>query len=238
MTNTPRILIVNADDFGLSSGVTRGIIDAHLEGIVTSASLMVRRSASLQAAARAAAHPSLSIGLHVDLGEWRWADGEWHLVDRVVSVDDEAEVRREVERQHGLFRQLIGREPTHLDSHQHVHRDGPLRTVLGGLSRQLAVPLRQETSWVEYCGAFYGQTGTGEPVCDAVGVEHLLGLIEQLPTGITELACHPGYTDDLDSAYASERMLELNTLRDPRVRAAITRCGVSLRSFAGIAPNH
>lgn len=43
-------MIVNADDFGLSPGVNRGIIQAHEHGIVTSASLMVRRAAAYQAA--------------------------------------------------------------------------------------------------------------------------------------------------------------------------------------------
>ena len=44
------VLIVNADDFGLSEGVNRGIIEAHERGIVTSASLMVLRPAAASAA--------------------------------------------------------------------------------------------------------------------------------------------------------------------------------------------
>ena len=64
-----RYLIVNADDFGQSHGVNRGIMQAHRRGIVTSASLMVRWLAASEAAAYAREHPSLSLGLHVDLGE-------------------------------------------------------------------------------------------------------------------------------------------------------------------------
>jgi len=235
MMSAERVLIVNADDFGLSGGVTRGIIDAHRDGIVTSTSLMVRASASSYAAACAAECPSLSVGLHLDLGEWQWSDGEWRLIDAVVSLDDRAAVGREVERQFSLFRELIGRDPTHLDSHQHVHRSEPLRSVVGDLGRRLGIPLRHYTSWLRYCGAFYGQTSTGEPISDGVGVDHLLALIERLPSGITELACHPGYAGDLDSSYGEERVLELNTLTDPRVRALITRCGVRLTSFADIS---
>jgi hypothetical protein len=59
-------LIVNADDFGLSGGVNAGIMAAHEHGIVTSASLMVR----WPAARYAAGHPRMSLGLHLDLGEW------------------------------------------------------------------------------------------------------------------------------------------------------------------------
>jgi len=63
---TPRRLIVNADDFGLRAGVNRGIIEAHKNGIVTSASLMVNRPYAAEAADYARGHPKLSVGLHFD----------------------------------------------------------------------------------------------------------------------------------------------------------------------------
>ena len=66
-----RYLIVNADDFGQSRGINRGITEAHEQGIVTSASLMVRWPAAPEAAAYARSHGSLSLGLHFDFGEWR-----------------------------------------------------------------------------------------------------------------------------------------------------------------------
>ena len=72
---TERTLIVNADDFGLSPGVNAGVARTHEEGIVTSASLMVRQPAAEEAAAYARATPALGVGLHVDLGEWVWQDG-------------------------------------------------------------------------------------------------------------------------------------------------------------------
>src|SRR5215470_9116375 len=63
-----RYLIVNADDFGMCKGVNRGIIEAHARGIVTSTSLMVTRPVAAEdAAQRAREHPSLDLGLHVDL---------------------------------------------------------------------------------------------------------------------------------------------------------------------------
>src|SRR5215831_3654590 len=79
-----RQLIVNADDFGQSPGVNRGIIQAHERGIVTSASLMVRWRAAAEAAAYARAHPRLGLGLHVDLGEWEYRDGDWTMLYQLV----------------------------------------------------------------------------------------------------------------------------------------------------------
>src|SRR5438128_7485420 len=118
-------VIVNADDFGQSPGINRGIIEAHERGIVTSASLMVRWPAATDAAAYARAHATLDVGLHVDLGEW-WYDGAaWCLRYDVVPLTDEAAVRAEVDRQLAAFESLVGRPPTHVDSHQHVHLREP-----------------------------------------------------------------------------------------------------------------
>src|SRR6185503_13954375 len=78
-----RSLIVNADDFGLSPGVNAGVARTHEQGILTSASLMVRRPAAAAAAEYAQGTPALGVGLHVDLGEWARIDGEWKAVYEV-----------------------------------------------------------------------------------------------------------------------------------------------------------
>src|SRR5688572_11643250 len=118
---TERYLIVNADDFGQSPGINRGVITAHERGIVTSASLMVRWPAAADAAAYGRARQSLSLGLHFDLGEWAWRDGTWVRIYEVIPTDDGASIGDELARQLATFRQLVGDDPTHVDSHQHVH---------------------------------------------------------------------------------------------------------------------
>ena len=230
-----RRLIVNADDFGLSEGVNRGIIEAHERGIVTSASLMVRGTAAAAAAAYARAHPRLSLGLHLDLGEWSFSDGEWRPAYEVVPVQDERSVCAEVARQLARFRELVGGEPTHVDSHQHFHRSEPVRGVLLGLARELDVPLRHFTCGMGYCGQFYGQSDTGETFPVLISVEHLIGLLRSLPASVTELCCHPGYGEDLDTMYRRERALEVETLCDPRVRAAVETERIELCSFRRFA---
>ena len=62
-----RKLIVNADDFGASAGVNRGVVEAHVRGVVTSTSLMVKGAGATGAAALARLHPRLGVGLHWDL---------------------------------------------------------------------------------------------------------------------------------------------------------------------------
>jgi predicted glycoside hydrolase/deacetylase ChbG (UPF0249 family) len=224
-------LIVNADDFGQSPGINAGVIRAHSHCIVTSASLMVRWPAAREATRYAAANPGLSLGLHVDLGEWAFRDGEWGPVYEVVTTDTADAVRREVMGQLDRFGSLTGRNPTHLDSHQHVHRAEPARSVLLQVAADLRVPLRHFAPGVAYRGDFYGQTGKGEPHPDAITPAALVRLIRSLPEGTTELGCHPGNGQDLDSMYRVEREREVNTLCHPEVRAALREAAVELCSF-------
>ena len=224
-----RYLIVNADDFGQSRGVNRGVIEAHERGVVTSASLMVRWAAAEEAAAYARTRPALAVGLHVDLGEWVSRNDGWACVYEVTG-DPEQELVRQLER----FRVLVGRDPTHLDSHQHVHRREPLRTAMVALARELGVPAREVAGDVRYCGGFYGQWVTGAPHPHGITVNRLLGLLSALPLGTTELACHPGFGDDVDSMYRTERAREVEALCDPRVRGHLDAVGIELCSFAAL----
>ena len=232
-----RFAIVNADDFGLTSGVNRGIIEAHEHGIVTSASLMVRYTAAKEAADYARSRANFSIGLHVDLGEWRYANGEWRAAYQVVSADDAAAVGAECSRQLDQFEALMGQPPTHLDSHQHVHLSEPVRTILSEFATKLGVPLRSCSSRVTYCGSFYGQTGEGDPYAEGISVEGLTRTIETLPAGWTEIGCHPGYSNDLDSVYLREREEEVRVLCASTARAALERSRVRLRSFRDLPPD-
>lgn len=224
-------LIVNADDFGMSPGVTEGIIEAYERGIVTSTSFMVRGRSAEKAAAYARSHPNLSVGLHVDLGEWQ-ADGDgWKPVYEVVPMQDRDAVIGEVRHQVQQFKSLVGRYPTHLDSHQHVHLDEPVRGVLLRAAGTLQVPLRSCTTGLEYCGSFYGQINRGKSLPEAITVDSMIGLLAALKPGITEIACHPAAYDDAGSMYGVEREVELRVLCDPRVKKAIEEHRIRLRSF-------
>lgn len=230
-----RYLIVNADDFGLSSGVNQGIVEAHERGIVTSASLMVRWPAAAEAAAYGQKHPNVGVGLHVDLGEWSYRDGTWIPLYEVVQVDDMTAVAEEVSRQLDTFSALLGRKPTHMDSHQHVHLREPVRSILVEIARRLSIPLRHCSPKVRYCGEFYGQTAEGSPLPDAINVDALLRILSALSPGFTELACHPANGDDLNTMYRTERVRELKALCDPRVRAALASMEITLRSFRDLS---
>jgi hopanoid biosynthesis associated protein HpnK len=131
-------LIVNADDFGLSSGANRGIIKAWQEGILTSASLMVGGNAFSEAVALAGANPGLQVGLHLTLVQGRAVteqDGQQSITDRRGNFTDDpvlagmryfflkslrSRLYREIEGQIVRFRDT-GLPLSHIDGHLNIH---------------------------------------------------------------------------------------------------------------------
>jgi predicted glycoside hydrolase/deacetylase ChbG (UPF0249 family) len=227
------LLIVNADDFGASRGVNRGIIEAHEHGIVTSASLMVDGAAAAEAAEFARGPTKLGVGLHVELRRWRRGVPPRRGA-AVSAAGVRRYARRELHRQLERFRSLVGREPTHIDSHRHRHRSPLVQPVFEQTASELGLPLRRTGLGIRFCGDFYGHDGCGRPAPEAITVDSLVRLLEELPEGATELCCHPGYVEDLKSWYRSERELEIRVLCDPRVRDVIRRRGIFLCTFADL----
>ena len=227
-------LIVNADDLGLSQGVNSGIIEAHEQGIVTSASLMVRWPAASDAARYCREYPNLSVGLHFDLGEWTFTRGEWIPLYEAVSLQDEKAAGDEMFRQLAVFRDITGMDPTHIDSHQHVHRSEPIQHITIEMAQSLKIPLRHFNPEICYRGDFYGQAEKGESLPENISTDSIIHILESLQPGITELACHPGNGDRLNTIYETERLQELRVLCAPEVRKAIDKMGIELCSFRTI----
>ncbi len=218
-----KVLVVNADDFGYSPGVNRGIVECHRRGIVTSTSLMVDAKGTAEAVALGQENPDLSIGLHWDVfGE----------DERDFDLDDVPAVREEFRRQLERFQELLGRPPTHVDSHRHAHREDHLLPVFEELVEPLGVPLRGDRR-VKFVGGFYAQWEWGVTELDYVRVPFLEQLLrEEVAEGWTELSCHPGYvTPRFDSMYSSEREEEIRTLTNPRIRETIDELGIRLVGY-------
>src|SRR5437867_4464555 len=162
-----RLLIVNADDFGMADDINRGIVEAHVHGIVTSTSLLTTWPGAEAAARLAAGYPELSVGLHVDL------DGIEPIGASRRSLDA---VGEEIERQLGIFRRLMGRLPTHIDSHHHVHLRFNVARVFLDISERYGFPLRG-FSRVMYIGGFYGQWPTGRSDLARISPAALMALL-------------------------------------------------------------
>jgi chitin disaccharide deacetylase len=216
-------LVVNGDDLGASPGVNRGLLEAHRRGPLTSASLIVNLPASHQAARLTRELPALSVGLHANLAD---PSGR-PLVDLETGAGCRAVLQRQLDR----FQELIGRLPTHLDSHHNLHRNPQLLPWFLDLAEQHGMPLR-EHSPVRYLSGFYGQWG-GRTHLEQISVQGLIRLLEaDITQGVAELGCHPGYCDrELRSSYGLERETELRTLCHPLIRQFLSARGIRLVNF-------
>lgn len=150
-------LIVHADDLGLSEKVNEGIVKAHLEGIVTSTSLMAIGAAFEHAVQLTKAIPTLDVGVHLtltgeasisipaDVPSLLGEDGRFNYhantfvkryLLREISLRD---IRKELDAQickvmdHGIA-------ISHLDGHQHIHMLPGIRRIVGELARQYGIP--------------------------------------------------------------------------------------------------
>lgn len=282
----PRYLIVNADDFGRSPGVTRGIIKAHREGIVTSTSVMVNQPYFEESVKLMREYPSLGTGVHLvfTLGKPVLPPEEipslvdeagFFFTQEALLADplrvNPAELRSEFLAQVERFRQVTGREPDHLDCHHFTHLHPHFFSVYLDVAEELGLPIRWPLPpWEEaekligttpmrnlspaearklfesdyrlldkrelphpdrFIGSFFGE--------EAVTLEHLIGLLESVGEGVTELMCHPGFVDEellSSSGYTYLREKEIELLCHPGVKERVKELGIELVNFSIFNP--
>jgi len=279
-------LIVNADDFGRTRGVSDGILRAYKEGIVTSTTAMMNMPGVAHDLQRAKAEaPDLGIGVHLNFTAGRpllpieWVGSlvneQGHLLSQeMIQANptrlDPDELKSELKSQISTFNNVMGRAPDHLDVHHFVHIHPHLFAVYLDLAMEFNLPVRipiprtevafAATDWsprlaaglskaklepllledwqllakntvrsTDHCQlGFYGEEAT---------LANLLGLLDALPDGVTELMTHPGLADNAlraESGYSLEREQEMAILTHPTVKARIKELNIELVTFAAL----
>jgi len=281
-------LIVNADDFGLTAGVNRAIIEGHTRGVVTSATLMANMPAFDEAVRLAKDHPSLGVGLHFNITQGRpiaeasrvgslvddhgefWGTGAAllgrALAGRLNTEEVIVELRAQIEKVLNAGLRL-----THIDSHKHSHAlpricEAIIATIEDYGINAVRLP-REEWRFDRNAKSFKliaqsaGALGISQlcRISDArlkksdvktpdffFGIARtgfwtkswLVGLIERLPAGASELMCHPGYDDDelyaVKTRLRASRAHELRLLTDLDVAAKLRENDVRLINFSGL----
>jgi predicted glycoside hydrolase/deacetylase ChbG (UPF0249 family) len=247
-------LIVTADDFNLSAGVSRGILEAHHHGIVTETSVMVNLGDLQHAAAMLAAAPRLGVGLHLNITRGcpvappgvvaglLGLDGQFLGAPRALPAQlRSAAVQTELQAQLDTFVHAFRRLPQHFDTHHHVHQHPVVLEVVLDLAASLKLPVRSTDSQMR---ATMTARGLGSPahfLGDAGDepywtVTRLLSTIQGLQPGVTELMCHPGYFDDAIaySRYGRQRDVERQALCAPEVAAKLRQEGIQLVTYAAV----
>ena len=243
-----RRLIVNADDWGLTRGVSAGILAAHRHGIVTSTTVLATAKLDAELVARLL-DSDLGAGLHVNLtlgtpltrgkslidGQGRFVRDARHAAARASAAD----VRAEVDAQIARFAKTFRRAPTHLDSHHHIGLHSPVREVVLEAARALGVPVRSQdtaartrarSAGLRTPDHFFGESGPDAYWSTATTLANL----RALPDGVSEFMTHPGWFDAelAYSRYGRQRETEMIGLGTPAARAAAAALGITLCSFA------
>ncbi|WP_108672504.1 chitin disaccharide deacetylase [Peribacillus acanthi] len=218
-------LIVNADDFGFSRGVNYGIIDSHVNGIVNSTTMMMNMDAVDHAIELAQKHPRLNVGIHLVLTCGKpLAEKVPTLIDedgnfKSQSVLDDTislvEVEKEWTAQIDRFI-ATGLQPSHFDSHHHVHTRKELLPVVQRLAQKYNLRVRTNgMEPIEGVKAF-----SDVSFFDFYGEGATYDYFDQLSQKVdgpktVEVMCHPAYIDQkllCSSSYNLPRVRELDIL--------------------------
>ncbi|MCD7035062.1 chitin disaccharide deacetylase [Metabacillus sp. GX 13764] len=225
-------VIVNADDFGYSKSINYGILEAHENGILTSATMMMNMPGTNHACFIAKNTPSLGVGVHfaLTIGEpltvcpsLTDTSGQFLKRDRFFKGElNLEEVKRELSAQLSRFLEE-GLTPTHFDSHHHVHSHPIVWQALTELADSMQVPVREPLSrdlpdQEKYTVCSFYSSFYGEKLLP----NHFISLIEELDgKDAIEVMTHPGYADAFvmeNSSYNVQRVYETKALLDPALK--------------------
>jgi predicted glycoside hydrolase/deacetylase ChbG (UPF0249 family) len=252
-----RRLIVNADDLGFTRDVNDGIVEAHRNGILTSATLMANSGAFHHGVICAKENPRLGVGVHLVLvGERSLSNLGRALPEKPAGLvaavlGGGLDVARELDLQ---MRRVVGAgiDPTHLDTHKHTHLMPQVAEAVGKISEKYGVrwvrrPLAKPVfgAWSTRIllrhGCRMADRFAGYELTGKLGEAELVRVIETLLEGTTEFMCHPGYCrEELREARTrlkESREVELRALTSLAVREAVVRRGVELIGYRGLDVN-
>jgi predicted glycoside hydrolase/deacetylase ChbG (UPF0249 family) len=246
-----RLLVVNADDFGFTRDVNQGIVEAHLKGILTAATLAANGPAFEDAVSLAHKHPTLDVGCHLVLVEGRSMLPPCDPLPRTVSALVWAVTRRRIRIYEELAAQVrkilsAGITPTHLDTHKHTHLLPPVLEAVARVAEEFHIPWvrrplpmdlfeKRLHGALERHGCRTTDHFAGFRMTGRFGTKELVQLIRRLPAGTTEFMCHPGRCGAelrlAPTRLKESRQHELETLIAPETRQAVQDSQIRVVSY-------
>lgn len=216
MKKDKTFLIVNADDFGLSPGISDGIVRCISDGIVSSTSVIVESRYLSDSKKKILLYPSFDWGLHVVIP-----------TEKVFSPQL---IESESIRQLNIFNKNFGFMPSHIDYHRGFKFDSRTFFSVSMLALKYKIAFRYDRQHLIE-SSFFGMLN-GKNNFSNVSVDKLLEIIENLKPGITELICHPGFTGNhLTDIYRLPRKVEVESLTNLEVIKQLKIKGINLINF-------
>lgn len=248
-----RALIVNADDFNLTRGVDRAILDCHDSGIVSSTTFMANLPIEVRTVSDLKKRKKLGVGIHLNVTFQRPLSPAWKIRsllredssfkkmgDQLARLPKASELAIEYAAQIERFVSAFGRKPTHLDTHHQMHNHPFFLDVIYETGKKFRLPIRSSCLMLQSKYAkFKKQSITSFFFGSLLPQDHwtmgpLENLLRHIPQGISEVMCHPGIVDaDLKavSSFTTGRAVEHQVLSSPRLRKLLEDQGVVLRHY-------
>lgn len=228
-------LIINADDFGYTKGVTDGILEGVKKGIIRSTTVMCNMPYIEYGKECSIDYPELGLGVHLNLTVGKSLTANKTLTDdqgnflnkaKIYSNElDMDEVYNEWKAQIEKFIEIFKRKPTHLDSHHSVHDFNTKQfDVANRLAREYGVCMRRYSAY-QYVDGFFANTAT---------VADLKKLLIEHQNENIEIMVHPGFCDlELyqNSSYNVHRVKELEVLCNPEILDFIKERNIELTHY-------
>lgn len=238
-------LIINADDFGMCEGVSLGIIKCHTDGVLTSTTLMTNMPFAPKAVEMARMYPKLGLGIHlvstcgtpIIPGRKSFTDENGNFkklkdYPNGTPAMDPDELYDEWKAQIELFIRLVGKKPTHIDSHHHSHLLPGNIEVAKRLAKEYDLPMRLE----EDLGLDYEPAPLIRGFGSNINTEYFDKIIT--PDGVQELMCHPAFIDYhlyTNSSYCNERVYEMKFIRSQEFRNWLNDHNIELINYSEIS---
>lgn len=243
-------IIIHADDFNLSPGVSNGIIRAFQEGIVKSTSVMVNMEGFESSVKLLKQNPDLDAGIHINLTVGRPVSKCWDIstlctdegvfhrgAEKLLTSAKMSHIEKEAEAQIALAKSA-GLKLTHIDSHHYLHDYTGVTGVFSRIAEKEGLCLRATSEEMKkLIRQFKVKTPDfffGEFFQENAKFETLKWIFETTSESVNELCCHPGIVDDRlrnISSYVDRREEELAILTSSEVKELVKSYGITLVSY-------
>lgn len=227
-------LIINADDFGYTDGISEGIIYAYIHGIVTSTTVLMNSVNIEKQFEKLKDAEGLGVGVHLNLTTGNSltngksiSNNEGYFFNRK-EIDftkfDIIEVYNEWKAQIEKYIEITGKLPTHLDSHHGVHYREEFIDITKKLMQEYGLKARALSEY-NFVNGFYDKTAN---------ISNLSNLIIENKDYKTEIMVHCGFPDlklKEKSSYYSMRLTELNVLCSEEIKELIKKNNIELVKY-------
>lgn len=226
-----KYLIVNADDFNLTYGTKKAILECHDKGVVTSTTLLMTLPLGSKDIHALKKRPLLGKGVHLSLTlgnpvskqfNQKFSRSNLSCLNRIPKKKIYLEFKAQIE----LFKSKFSFLPSHCDTHHHIQKNPTILSVIRKLSLEYGIEYRRDKNLFSDLDPENHWTLSSFSHC-----------LKKLPKGISEIMVHPGFCDQAlrrISRFSKGREVERKVLLHENTVNLVKNLNIKLINFSEI----